>query len=162
MNRLQKKILTTFGACFILHVAAIVLTGLYLSSGRRSYTEPVRWETLSAGMSNLSLRALGNGVGSYDWLVLLAIGAGAFLVLSNKAINGRVIGFLAAQPIIFSPFAAGLVLWVALPFELTRLDGEWFEEGTPFLLSSSAWLAACAIMAVIAYRHRRPAGSRSY
>lgn len=151
-----KKRAPLFFACFFLHVAAILVTWVYESSKLpRAYDEALNWSQFSSGLTNLNVEALKKGIGLSSWLLLFAIGGGIAMALRSRTTSAWSLGFFTVQPVIFGWAWVGLLLWLALPFEVFRLDGEWFEEQTPLLLSSGLWIGVCALCAFAIFKQRR-------
>lgn len=137
-------------SCFVVQLLAILLLGIYQSSSiELTHSSRVSlswfWNALRQLNGSDLLRAVQLG----DLILLVAVALGAFISYATRhqANSSLRCVYFAFQLIIFHSGFWGLVLLAALPFELLRLDGEWFAEGTPTLIASGLWIVSSAWIA---------------
>jgi hypothetical protein len=146
-------------ASIVCHVAALLVMSAYIASGASfAYTEPIQWRSLLDGFTRIDASAIQRATQPADWFLLTSALAGLALVyLTRKKVRSiaRFVFFLI-QPALFYTGWAGLILVVVFPFEALKLDGEWFGERSPILMSLGIWIAVSLFVAIRSLRLNTP------
>ena len=146
--------------CILVHMAALLMMGVYeANGGSLEYPKLSNWVWFSTGLKRLNWLDIVRAAQPLDFLMLISMLFGLWLTRPKSTGVGSKLceWFFGVQSLVFVKGFLGMFFLVLLLLRVDHIDGEWFGERTPLLISTALWISTSACVALRCWQSRRKA-----